>query len=249
MKTSPLIVEIVAVVGEVLTSSALRKAALLLLPYAGVLVGLDVAAHYGAMTHALLPQQFFLASDGGFGEWLEYSLTLAVAVMLFVLWRWERASLYLTNAVLFAWLTLDNGFEIHERFGHTFGSVFSGSALPIEPNHIGEVALFAAIGAFWMYGFWLCLRNARIRPAANSLILAACVAAAAFFGVVVDLIVVWGEHTPLRLEIETFIEDCGEFAMLCIAFLATVAMFDRERQRHKSRQTNAVDLTGSGVTT
>ena len=219
------------VLREIVFARSLRTAALFLLPYAGVLVGLDVAAHYGELTDAHLPVQFFLASDGGFGEWLEYALTFAVAAMLFVMWRWERASVYLANAALFLWLTLDNSIEIHERFGHAFEAWFAGWPLPVAPNDIGEASLFLAIGGFWLAALWLSLRGARLRPAIESLILAGCVAGAAFFGVVVDMMVVWGEHTQAMIEVETFIEDGGEFAMICVAFLVAVALFDSARQR------------------
>ena len=51
---------------EICRAPALRIAALLVLPYAGVLVGLDVAARYGELTGAHLPYQFFLSQDLGF---------------------------------------------------------------------------------------------------------------------------------------------------------------------------------------
>ena len=37
--------------------------------------------------------------------------------------------------------------------------------------------------------------------------------------------VVWGEHTQAMIEVETFVEDGGEFAMICLAFLIAVALF------------------------
>lgn len=231
MQFAPFVRETASVLTEIAFSRALRTAALFLLPYAGVLVGLDVAAHYGELTEAHLPVQFFLASDGGFGEWLEYALTFAVAAMLFVIWRWDGASVYLANALLFAWLTLDNSIEIHERFGHAFAGAFAGWPLPVAPNDIGEASLFLAIGAFWLAALFASLRHARLRQAVESLILAGCIGAAAFFGVVVDLIVVWGPHTQTMIEVETFIEDGGEFAMICAAFLIQVALFDAARRR------------------
>lgn len=226
MQPRALFREAVSVLTEIAFSRSLRTAALFLLPYAGVLVGLDVAAHYGELTEAHLPVQFFLASDGGFGEWLEYSLTFAIAAMLLVMWRWDGASVYLANALLFAWLTLDNSIEIHERFGHAFAGAFAGWPLPVAPNDIGEASLFLVIGVFWLIALVAALRHARMRAAVESLILSGCIAAAAFFGVVVDLIVVWGAHTQALIEVETFIEDGGEFAMICVAFLIQVALFD-----------------------
>lgn len=243
MRPAPFIRETMLILREVALARASRTAALVLLPYAGVLVGLDVAAHYGALTEAHLPVQFFLASDGGFGEWLEYALTTAIAAMLLVMWRWERASVYLANAVLFAWLTLDNGIEVHERFGHAFSAWFAGWPLPVAPNDIGEASLFLAIGGFWLAALYLALRSARLRPAIESVILAACVAGAAFFGVVVDMMVVWGPHTQAMIEVETFIEDGGEFAMICLAFLIAVALFDGARRRNAQGRAQGANVS------
>lgn len=235
LQLASFILEIVQVLREIARARSLRTAALFLLPYAGVLLGLDVAAHYGELTEAHMPVQFFLSSDGGFGEWLEYSLTFAIAVMLSAMWLWEGASVYLANAVLFAWLTLDNSLEIHERFGHAFDAWFGKSVegwpLPVAPNDIGEASLFVVIGFSWFVALCLSLRNARLRPAIESMILAGCVAGAAFFGVIVDLMVVWGKHTPFMLEFETFIEDGGEFGMICVTFLIAVALFDIARRK------------------
>lgn len=224
------------VLAELATARGAFWAALLILPYAGVLVGLAVAAHYGALTGAPLPVQFFLSSDEGFGEWLEYALTASAAVMLLLLWSRDREWAYLTNAALFAWLTADNSLQIHEAGGRALAPYLDDfGSLPIEPHHIGETVTFLAVGLLWLAGIWLSIRHARFRPLVYSLLLAACIAAGSFFGVIVDIMVVWGEHSPALLEIETFIEDGGEFAMIILAFLVTVAIFDVERRRRAPR--------------
>jgi hypothetical protein len=213
-------------------SKAVLSAALLILPYAGVLIGLDVARHYGAITEAPLPVQFSLASDGGFGEWLEYSLTLSIAVMLFLLWRTNRCEAYLVNALLFIWLTLDNSIEIHERFGQQLGPVLADlSPSNLEPNHLGEAILFGAIGLIWLAGLARTVTRGQLRQVSHMLLLSAIIAGTAVFGVGVDLIVSWGEHSAIGLEIITFVEDGGEFGMICLAFFLTVAIYDLEREQ------------------
>lgn len=216
---------------EIWADAAWRRAGLWLFPYAGLLTGLSVAAHYGELNKAPMPREFFFATDGGFGEWLEYAMTASVAVLLFVMWRRTRVAVYLANAALFVYLTLDNSLQIHEKFGFAVGAAFADWPFPVRPNDIGETALFAGVGLVWMIGLALSLRKAQLRPAIYSVILAACIAATAFFGVIVDLMVVWGYHTPGLLEIETFIEDGGEFAMICVSFLVAVSIFDIEKAR------------------
>lgn len=234
-RLADLVREVGEVARELACSRGLIVAALVILPYAGVLIGLDVAGHYGAVTDAALPVQFFLASDGGFGEWFEYSLTVAIAVMLFRLWRDDGDWAYFTNGLLFVWLTLDNSLEIHEHAGKALAPLIAElGSLPVEPNHIGESVVFLLVGIVWVSGLGLAIRSARLRPALYSLVLAALVAGTAVFGVIVDFIVVWGERGAAGLEIVTFIEDGGEFAMICVSFLVAVAIFDTERSRRQA---------------
>jgi hypothetical protein len=217
---------------ELSQSQSPLYAALIILPYAGLLIGLDVAGQYGEVTGALLPMQFNLASNSGFGEWFEYSLTFTVALMLILLWVRDRDWTYLTNAALFLWLVLDNSFEIHELSGQWLGpSLDIFPSIPIEPHDIGEAALFFVVGVIWLSGLAVSLKHARHRQTVYSLLLAGCVIGAAVFGVIVDMIVVWGPYTPIQLEIVTFIEDGGEFLMICLSFIVAVAIYDTERKR------------------
>lgn len=229
---------------EIARSKASLVAAFLILPYAGVLIGLDIAAHYGSLTNAELPVQFYLASDRGFGEFLEYSMTGAVAVMTLLLWTFRRAPIFLANAMLFAWLTLDNWTEVHEAFGTAFGPALEGvSFVPVEPSHLAEALLMAFIGALWLGTMAMALRSASPRVQSFSLLLAGCVAGAAFFGVIVDLLVVWGEQDAAFHALLVFIEDGGEFAMLILAFLVTVGFFEsdyvQERRKRNANSTPA----------
>ena len=214
---------------EVAQSKSAARAAFLILPYACVLVGLDIAAHYGSLTNAELPVQFYLASDRGFGEFLEYSMTASVAVMTGLLWYRKRIAVYLANAVLFIWLTIDNWTEVHEGFGQSFAPALKGmDFIPVEANHLAEAVLFIGIGGFWLITLALALRSASGRALSFSLLLAGCIVGAAIFGVFVDLLVGWGEQDPVYRTLLVFIEDAGEFAMLILAFLLTVGFFDQE---------------------
>ncbi|WP_298469547.1 hypothetical protein [uncultured Erythrobacter sp.] len=224
---------IITLFAELAQSPATIRAALLILPYAGVLIGLDVAAHYGSLTDALLPVQFYLASDRSFGEFLEYGLTGAVAVMTFLLWHSERTTVYLANSVLFAFLTVDNWIELHEQFGQAAGPTLGMiEGIPVEGSHLAEASLMIGVGVFWAAALALGLRAAKGQAVVFNLALAGCVIGAAMFGVVIDLLVVWGEQGKVFHAILTFVEDAGEFAMIILALLLTVGFFDREwRQR------------------
>ncbi|MCT2559268.1 hypothetical protein N0B51_09755 [Tsuneonella sp. YG55] len=216
--------------GEMLASVAVRRAMLWIWPYAGVIVGMDAAAHYGEATGAALPVQLFISQDHGFGEYLEYSLTTACAVMLFVMWRRLGPMAYLANAIMMVWLTLDNAFEFHEQFGHWIAPAIplpAGS--PVHANDVGEMMFFAGVGGFWLLGLASALLGAQPRAAVRSLFIAAGIGCAAIFGVLVDMMVTWGPHTVAQTQFEAWIEDGGEFAFLNFTFLMVVAFFHAER--------------------
>lgn len=193
---------------------------------------MSVAAHYGAATGEWLPAQFYLSKEESFGEFLEYSLTAACAVMLGLLWWRKRVPVHLSNALLFAWLTLDNWQEIHEHLGKAIGPALpSMPMVPVEPNHLGEALLFVIVGAVWLAGLATALRSTRTRDAIHALLIAFCIGVAGFFGVFVDLLVVWGESDPMRKQLLAFIEDGGEFASIIAAFAIAVTVFDLEYWR------------------
>lgn len=217
---------------EIARSRALHIALMVVIPYACVLVGLDVAAHYGDATGAALPVQFFMSQDGSFAEFLEYALTAAAAALLFMVWLRSRAAVYLTSAVLFVWLTLDNWGEVHEQLGFVLaGDMPLFAWLPVHPNHLAETLVFGVVGMVWLAGMALALRQADKRAAIHGVLIAACIAGAAVFGVAVDMVTSWGKHTPAMLNLLAFIEDEGEFVMIIAMFAVSVGIFDVERRR------------------
>jgi hypothetical protein len=221
---------------QLFRSPALRLALMCIVPYACVLVGLDVAAHYGDATGAELPVQFFMSQDHSFGEYLEYSLTSASAVLLFLLWLRSRSMVFLTSAILFVWLTLDNAVEIHEQLGFVIGSVLPRMDwIPMQPHHIAESLVFVAVGMIWLAGMAVAFRQADTRAAIYGLLIATCIGLAAVFGVVVDFATSWGDHGPGLLNLFAFVEDEGEFAMILIVFALCVGIYDIEARRLGAR--------------
>lgn len=219
---------------ELICSRSFRLALMLVLPYACVLVGLDVAAHYGAVTGAALPVQFFMSQDHSFAEFLEYSLTTAAAVLMFRLWLGGETPIFLTSSTLFLWMTLDNWIEIHENLGIALGSWIPPiDGLPVQPHHLAEALVFGAVGLVWLAGMAVSFRQSDRTATVYGLLIMMCIAGAAIFGVVVDLVTSWGERNPTSLNLLAFIEDEGEFAMTILTFAVSVAIFDRERSRRR----------------
>lgn len=216
----------------VLASRAVRTAIMFIWPWAGVIVGMDLAAHYGDATGAPLPAELFISQDYSFGEFLEYSLTFSCAVMLFMMWRRLGGLAYIANAVMLAWLTIDNAAQFHEAFGHWIAPfIVLPAGSPIHANDVGEMLFFAMIGAIWLGGLASALLSARPRAAVHSLYIAAGIGCAAVFGVFVDMLVTWGPHTLAQTDFQAWLEDGGEFAFINFTFLIVVAFFDAERRR------------------
>lgn len=217
---------------DIAVSRALHRALMIVVPYACVLVGLDVAAHYGDATGAYLPVQFFMSEDHSFAEFLEYAMTGSAALLMALCWQRSHAPVYLANAVLFVWLTLDNWIEVHEQFGLALGPWLPVPGwLPLAANHLAELMFFGAVGAVWLAGLVSAHRRSEGREAAYGLIIGACIAGTAVFGVVVDLLTSLGAHSQGWLNAYAFIEDEGEFAMLLLTFAVSVGIFDVERRR------------------
>lgn len=224
----------------VLQSPAVRTAIMWLGPYAGLIVGLDLAAHYGDATGAALPVQFFISQDGSFGEWLEYAFTGACAGMLFVMWRRLGGTAYLANAVMMIWLTIDNAMEFHEAFGHWAAPAIPlPAASPVAANDVGELLFFALVGGFWLIGLASALVGSQARAAVRSLYIAVGIGCAAVFGVIVDMIVTWGPHTLAQTNFQAWLEDGGEFAFLGLTFMMVVAFFHAERMAWRSENAGA----------
>lgn len=248
MRISALRGQVQSIVREVLFVPALRSAALLILPYAGVLIGLDVAARYAEIIGQKLPWQFFLSNDEGFGEYLEYALLSAVAVMLLLMWRRDRSPLYFANALLFAWLAADDALQVHEDLGGWLSPAIERAVpagLPIDGQHLGEPVVSLVIGLVWLSGLALGLRQARLRPLVYSLILVGCVFVMGIFGVVVDTLDEIGHHTVVWTNIWAFLEDGGEFLSIIGSFILIVGMFEVERRGAKLAQ-SPDQFTGHG---
>lgn len=217
---------------DVALSRAMHRVLMLIVPYACVLVGLDVAAHYGDATGAYLPVQFFMSEDHSFGEFLEYSMTGSAALLMLLRWQRARAPFYLASAILFAWLTIDNWVEVHEQVGLALAPVLPVPAwLPLKANHLGELFFFAAVGAVWLAGTVSAYLRSEKREAVYGVMIGACIVLTAVFGVFIDTLTSLGEHTPNVLNFLAFLEDEGEFAMLMLTFAVSVGIYDVERRR------------------
>jgi hypothetical protein len=125
---------------------------LILTPLDVLVVGLHlarVAAKRGA-AHPLFTNALFgMHREFSLGECFEYGKTLVCALGLAALALRTRRPIFWLFSALFAWLTVDNAFALHEQFGRAFAARIKPEATLgfREARHLGEVVAFALVGA------------------------------------------------------------------------------------------------------
>lgn len=204
------------------TAVSTRPAALALL---ALLVALDVAlvALHVAKPYfpALRPHFYSLEADRGLAEWYQYFKQAGIVLGLLACWRSAREWPFVVWSATFAWLLIDDSFELHERAGEAAAIAWSLPAVSsLRPQDIGEILYALAAALSILSALAISLRYARRgAAAAPSVNLVALLAALAFCGVVIDAVHVVAYFAGSRLAwILTVIEDGGElFVMSVIA--------------------------------
>lgn len=219
--------EIRSAMADLFHGRAWRRIAFFLLPYAAFLCGLDIARRYADLIGSELPKRFLLSADRGIGEYLEYSLTAASAILLLLLYLRRGRGLFLTHAAMLSYLTLDNAYSLHERFGMAVADRMPQSAA-LQPHHLGEIFLLALVGLAWLALLAHGLPRADTRERIHGLAIAATILAAAVFGVGADALASLAGQGELPVALFSWLDDFGEFTMIIAAFLVTCAVYDEE---------------------
>jgi hypothetical protein len=201
---------------------ALRLATLLLLIDV-VLISADVLRHNGM----LRDPRFAITMERGFGEWFQYAKTLGIVLLLLSTARTNAAAGIWAG--LFAYLFIDDAFEVHENLGLAIAPALS---LPqvgsVRPGQLGELMVFSAVGALFVVALLLVLRRSESHGRWLSIALAVPFALLAFFGAAMDL-----GHSMLRghgfYYVGGLIEDGGE--MVSMSVLAAVTYWATRRSR------------------
>lgn len=201
-------------------------AALPIFTAAGFLTGMGLVTAYGEAQGLDLPDRLLLTKDGSWSEKFEYLLTAISCIAMVLTWRKAGSSVYLVLAIMFAWLTIDNSLELHERVGGWLAPAITwpGSS-PGHAQHYGELLLFAGVGLASLLGLALALMTAAPWHQQRTALLIILIGAAAVFGVGVDALdaLLLGSM-PQAQQIGTFIEDAGELWMLCIIAVFSIAI-------------------------
>lgn len=141
------------------------------------LVYLDFLINYSSAVRSESIQQLFnITREDSLASWFSVAITTLVALTMWALWLLARASGapkftrtgWLTLAICFSYLAVDDGSMIHERVGTTAGEISSSGWLNGFPTYYWQaifVPVLAIFGAYLLYFMMRTLSTRRQRLA------------------------------------------------------------------------------------
>ena len=125
---------------------------------------LDYHVNFGRLTESgALRRLSNIAREDGLASWFGTTQTLFVGLTAWVLWtsvrlagapRWRRGG-WLLIALLFTYMAVDDGAQLHERLGAAYGSA-GGAGSGIFPSFTWQVLLVPVLGtAVMLSGLFL----------------------------------------------------------------------------------------------
>ena len=171
-------------------------------------------------TTLLRGRPFSLEADNGLPEAFQYVKQFWIALCMLALFRRTRQVVYAGWTLVFAFLLLDDAFQLHESFGQWLGSQYSlPVAFGLRPDDIGELLFASLIGGVTVlligFGFWRGDADARTVSRDTALL----VVILAGLGVGVDIVhVITYFKAPLLGQLLLILEDGGE--MLVVSAIA-----------------------------
>ena len=168
-----------------------------------------------------------LEEEQGYGDVFQYVKWFWIVLLLVYVSIRRRSLLYVSWALVFAYLLCDDALSIHQTVGLRLASVFGLTPrFGLRPQDFGELAVTAAAGTILLglvaWAYWR--GSQAFRSTSRDLLL--LVLALVFFGVIVDMV-----HAAIRFgstgyAIMGTIEDGGEMVvtslMVWYAFLLSV---------------------------
>lgn len=113
------------------------------------LVTIDIVfmvVHFLHKSTPILPAtEFDIAQDRSYAEFFQYAKTLILSIFLWLLCYRQRSLIYGFWAAVFAFIFVDDAFELHEQIGTFLVNQFTLPALfNLRPQDIGEMLIYAA---------------------------------------------------------------------------------------------------------
>lgn len=152
-----------------------------------------IVLHFFLLSHAFtgwsLDPNFSLTRDRGFAEVFQYVKEYWIVLMLVFLALNQWSFCYLSWGILFGYLLLDDGFEIHEQVGITLSQAFGfPSVMGLRPEDLGELMVLASVASILFVAIGVATYVADRKQRRFSRDAFFILLALVFFGVVVDMI-------------------------------------------------------------
>ena len=177
-----------------------------------------------------------ISQEGGYAEYFQYVKEFSIALLLGLVAIKKRSHLYLTWSLLFAYLLLDDSFELHEKVGgylignlipefSVFGISFTGKL----NYHLGEV-IFAGLSGVLVLTLMVFLyrfSNEEVRSASRYLL--AMLFLFMVFAVAFDFIVNVFDRSTLTPVIPAIpiVEDGGEHIVMSFILWFSYILHER----------------------
>jgi hypothetical protein len=195
---------------------------------------LFLLAHFLLVFSPLLTNgRFYLDLDGGYPEWFQYLKFSALIGLMVLLYRRQRAPLYLFWLALFVYLLLDDALRLHEVAGLWLAEAANLPAIfALRPRDVGELSFSALVGLSLLTLLLFTYQFSRPQARRFSQWLLLALLALAFFGVGADMF----QAMTLRLlrpypflrELLVAIEEGGE--MMMVSLMVWIGYRQAERQ-------------------
>jgi hypothetical protein len=196
-----------------------------------LLISADIGFAFVHLAHELTPllqdRLFSIETDRGYAEIFQYVKTYWIAIMLAILWWRTREWVYIAWMLLYTYMLLDDGTQIHERGGAVIAKNWGyEGAFGFRAQDFGELTISGFFG-FVLFGLILIMYFRSTRDAKNaSKDLTLLFVAIAFFGIVVDILHVLLEGFYSNL-IFGLVEDGGEMLVMSVACWYVMNLLER----------------------
>ena len=159
---------------------------------------------------------YMLTRDRGYAEFFQYTKEFWIAVMFLILGIKKKQGIYFVFSLLFVYLLIDDSFEIHENFGRVIAEFFNIQPwIGLRAVDFGELIVSAVFGLLFLTALILFFILSDQITRRIALYMSIFMVLLAFFGVVMDMVVVMVDHRRTTRVLE-IIEEGGEMLVMSV---------------------------------
>lgn len=174
----------------------------------------------------VLDARFSLELERSIPEYYQHAKELLAATLMFSMFLRHADAQALCWSGLFAYLFVDDAFQIHERLGSALAAAGVHPPVPgLQAEFAAELAVSAAVGLIFLAALAYAWSHGSHTGRRLTLWLLIALAGLAMFGVAIDALHSMVDHDPWRYRLG-IVEDGGELlsmtVLLCLVFVHAV---------------------------